>query len=235
MQLMEVVDLALDRLGLARYADRPAGTYSGGNKRKLSTAIALLTRPPLILLVSLSLFSLPHCSVHLCVYPSRFYRPHVCVHIHVRTYIHHICTHTHKHTLNTHAHARTPLHSYKKMSPPPQHTHNTPSLLNSQDEPTSGVDPHARHFLWDIVRGVTSSGHSVVLTTHSMAECEALCTRVGIMVNGSFQCLGTPQQLKSSYGGGYKVKVRTRGLAGPVKQFMEEHLECVVLKVGKIL
>ena len=114
------------------------------------------------------------------------------------------------------------------MPPPPPHIHTR--IL--QDEPTSGVDPHARHFLWDIVRGVTSSGHSVVLTTHSMAECEALCSRVGIMVNGSFQCLGTPQELKSSYGGGYKVKVRTRGgMAGPVKEFMMERLEHVVLKV----
>lgn len=157
-----------------------------------------------------------------------------------------VCTYTYTHTYTTYAHIHTntcltymhthaPHYTPTKNVPPPQHTHNTPSLLNSQDEPTSGVDPHARHFLWDIVRGVTSSGHSVVLTTHSMAECEALCTRVGIMVNGSFQCLGTPQQLKSSYGGGYKVKVRTRGLAGPVKQFMEEHLGCVVLKVGKIL
>ena len=114
------------------------------------------------------------------------------------------------------------------MPPPPPHIHTC--IL--QDEPTSGVDPHARHFLWDIVRGVTSSGHSVVLTTHSMAECEALCSRVGIMVNGSFQCLGTPQELKSLYGRGYKVKVRTRGgMAGPVKEFMMECLEHVVLKV----
>ena len=70
-----------------------------------------------------------------------------------------------------------------------------------------------------------------MLTTHSMAECEALCSRVGIMVNGSFRCLGTPQQLKSSYGGGYKVKVRTKGLVGPVKEFMAEHLGQAVLKV----
>ena len=42
-------------------------------------------------------------------------------------------------------------------------------------------------------------GQSVVLTSHSMEECEALCTRMGIMVNGRFQCLGSAQHLKSRY------------------------------------
>ena len=67
VQLMEMVDWALEKLGLSRYADKPAGTYSGGNKRKLSTAIALLTSPPVILLVSrqpLSRGPLPHASPH---------------------------------------------------------------------------------------------------------------------------------------------------------------------------
>ena len=45
------VDWALEKLGLKSIADKPAGTYSGGNRRRLSTAIALLGKPPLILLV----------------------------------------------------------------------------------------------------------------------------------------------------------------------------------------
>ena len=40
-----------------------------------------------------------------------------------------------------------------------------------------------------------------------MAECEALCSRVGIMVNGTLRCIGTPQQLKSKYGQEYKLKI----------------------------
>ena len=48
----------------------------------------------------------------------------------------------------------------------------------------------------------------MLLTTHRMAECEALCSRVGIMVNGTLRCVGTPQQLKSKYGQGYKLKIR---------------------------
>ena len=45
-------------------------------------------------------------------------------------------------------------------------------------------------------------GQSVVLTSHSMEECEALCTRLGIMVNGRFQCLGSAQHLKNRFGSG---------------------------------
>ena len=49
---------------------------------------------------------------------------------------------------------------------------------------------------------------SIVLTTHSMEECEALCTRIGIMTAGRLQCLGGQQHLKSKYGGGYTLDLR---------------------------
>eukprot|EP01084_Bolivina_argentea_P118609 210407_1 len=48
-------------------------------------------------------------------------------------------------------------------------------------------------------------GRCVLLTTHSMEECEALCHRLGIMVNGQLRCLGTPQHLKSKFGSGYQL------------------------------
>lgn len=44
------------------------------------------------------------------------------------------------------------------------------------------------------------AGRSVILTTHSMEECEALCQRIGIMVSGRLRCLGTAQHLRSVYG-----------------------------------
>lgn len=65
-----------------------------------------------------------------------------------------------------------------------------------QDEPTTGMDPHSRRFLWNSIMSVIQAGRAVVLTSHSMEECEALCTRLAIMVNGTFQCLGTIQHLK---------------------------------------
>ena len=51
---------------------------------------------------------------------------------------------------------------------------------------------------------------TIVLTSHSMEECEALCTRLGIMVNGQFQCLGNIQHLKSKYGKGYTLIVKCK-------------------------
>lgn len=69
-----------------------------------------------------------------------------------------------------------------------------------------------------------------------MAECEALCSRVGIMVNGEFRCLGSPQQLKSTYGEGYKLKVRV-GAGGDVeavKEFIRQNFTGAALKVRAI-
>ena len=71
----------------------------------------------------------------------------------------------------------------------------------------------------------------MVLTTHSMAECEALCSRVAIMVNGEFHCLGSPQQLKSTYGHGYRLKLRVAGQVEPVKEFIGHAFLGSVLKV----
>ena len=58
------------------------------------------------------------------------------------------------------------------------------------DEPTSGMDVGARRQLWNMVIKARNAGKSVVLTSHSMEECEVLCTRLAIMVNGEFKCLG---------------------------------------------
>ncbi|XP_052020849.1 phospholipid-transporting ATPase ABCA7 isoform X3 [Apodemus sylvaticus] len=116
----------LVRLGLPSYADRPAGTYSGGNKRKLATALALVGDPAVVFL----------------------------------------------------------------------------------DEPTTGMDPSARRFLWNSLLSVVREGRSVVLTSHSMEECEALCTRLAIMVNGRFRCLGSAQHLKSRFGAGHTLTLR---------------------------
>ncbi|XP_029473387.1 retinal-specific ATP-binding cassette transporter isoform X1 [Rhinatrema bivittatum] len=123
-----IADWGIEKLGLTKYADRLAGTYSGGNKRKLSTAISLMGCPSVVLL----------------------------------------------------------------------------------DEPTSGMDPQSRRFLWNSIVSVIKEGRAVVLTSHSMEECEALCTRLAIMVKGSFKCLGTIQHLKYKFGDGYIVTMKVR-------------------------
>ncbi|XP_059473610.1 ATP-binding cassette sub-family A member 7-like isoform X2 [Neocloeon triangulifer] len=147
-QLPQAVDEGLSRLGLIQYADKCAGTYSGGNKRKLSTAIALVGNPPLVFL----------------------------------------------------------------------------------DEPTSGMDPAARRFLWRCILRAVREGRSVVLTSHSMEECQALCSRLTVMVNGKLSCLGSAQHLKSKFGNGYTLVVRCPvGSTGAMEQHMKQMLPEAVL------
>uniref|UniRef100_A0A8C8RML7 ABC transporter domain-containing protein n=1 Tax=Pelusios castaneus TaxID=367368 RepID=A0A8C8RML7_9SAUR len=146
-----VAQWGISKLGLAQYADRPAGGYSGGNKRKLSTAIALLGAPSVVFL----------------------------------------------------------------------------------DEPTTGMDPGARRFLWNCILGVIKEGRSVVLTSHSMEECEALCTRMAIMVNGRFRCLGSVQHLKNRFGDGYTITLRVSGPSPdlqPVETFIQDSFPSIILK-----
>ncbi|KAM6977694.1 retinal-specific phospholipid-transporting ATPase ABCA4-like [Aplochiton taeniatus] len=145
-EISRVAEWAIRKLGLSEYAGHSARTYSGGNKRKLSTAIAMIGCPNLVLL----------------------------------------------------------------------------------DEPTTGMDPHSRRFLWNSIMSVIQEGRAVVLTSHSMEECEALCTRLAIMVNGTFKCLGTIQHLKYKFGDGYVVTMKVRSpMAGcvpdlnPAEAFME--------------
>ncbi|KAG7461875.1 hypothetical protein MATL_G00195770 [Megalops atlanticus] len=146
-----VAEWGIQKLGLVKYSNKSAGTYSGGNKRKLSTAMALIGCPPVVFL----------------------------------------------------------------------------------DEPTTGMDPKARRFLWDCILSVIKEGRSVILTSHSMEECEALCTRMAIMVNGQFKCLGSIQHLKSRFGEGYTVIVRVGGsppALAPVENFMQETFPGCMLK-----
>merc|ERR1719223_1104727 len=73
------------------------------------------------------------------------------------------------------------------------------------DEPTSGMDPKTRRILWNTLNKIRNKGKSLILTTHGMDETEALCTNIGIMVNGELKCLGSLQHLKSKYGEGYTL------------------------------
>ncbi|XP_040926208.1 retinal-specific phospholipid-transporting ATPase ABCA4-like isoform X1 [Betta splendens] len=145
-EISRVAEWAIQKLGLSEYAGRSAGTYSGGNRRKLSTAIAMIGCPALVLL----------------------------------------------------------------------------------DEPTTGMDPLSRRFLWNSIMSAIQDRRAVVLTSHSMEECEALCTRLAIMVNGSFKCLGTIQHLKYKFGDGYVVTMKIRSSEpgcspdlNPAEAFME--------------
>jgi ABC-2 type transport system ATP-binding protein len=63
------------------------------------------------------------------------------------------------------------------------------------DELTTGLDPQARHAIWDLVRSVRARGKTVLLTTHFMEEAERLCDRVAILDRGRIVALDTPAAL----------------------------------------
>lgn len=121
------VDAKMTEMGLTEYADRNSSGYSGGTKRKLSVAMAMLGEPSLVFL----------------------------------------------------------------------------------DEPSTGMDPMARRFMWDVISDIVTEREKccLILTTHSMEECEALCSRVGIMVGGVLRCLGSCTRLRNRYGLGFQIEI----------------------------
>lgn len=133
-----VVQAKMTQLNLSSFEDKLAGSLSGGNKRKLSVAIAMIGSPSILFL----------------------------------------------------------------------------------DEPSTGMDPVSRRFMWDVIADIStySKRTTVMLTTHSMEECEALCTRVGIMVNGALQCLGSVQHLKNRFGDGLMFDAKLQPTSKPAVQ-----------------
>jgi len=140
----ETVEWAISQMQLKPYANEIAESYSGGNKRKLSAAIALISDPPVLLL----------------------------------------------------------------------------------DEPSAGMDPSSQQFMWDLILQLRRSNRTVIITSHSMEECEALCSRTAIMVQGQFRCLGSIQHLKERFGEGYSMTLKLTKLdqVDSLKQTMKEIL-----------
>ena len=152
-QVEKVVRSSITNLNLYQWADKLCGTYSGGNKRKLSTAVALIGNPKVIFL----------------------------------------------------------------------------------DEPTSGMDVGARRHLWNTLTGVLETGRSIVLTSHSMEECEALCTKLVIMVNGKFKCVGSLQHLKSRFGQGYVVMLKVDVGSQTIRRNRPPGAVCPMVKVKQFM
>ncbi|XP_035822657.1 uncharacterized protein [Zea mays] len=91
------------------------------------------------------------------------------------------------------------------------------------DEPSTGLDSRSRSDLWSIIRRAKKDC-TIILTTHSMEEAEQLCDRIGIFINGSFHCIGTPKELKARYGGTRILTITTS----------PEHEEAVELIVSRL-
>lgn len=110
------------------------------------------------------------------------------------------------------------------------------------DEPTTGMDPGAKRRLWQVLTRYRMKGKTIVLTSHSMEECDALCTRLAIMVNGEFQCIGTAQRLKHKFAKNYLLLILMRqdvrygltrdaiNIMMSVREFVEYQFDGAMLK-----
>lgn len=77
------------------------------------------------------------------------------------------------------------------------------------DEPSTGMDPLARRFMWNVITAL-GNNKAVIVTTHSMEECDALTQRIGIMSQGRLVCLGSSQHLKSRFAAGYSIQIKAK-------------------------
>jgi lipooligosaccharide transport system ATP-binding protein len=96
---------------------------------------------------------------------------------------------------------------------------NNPDLL-ILDEPTIGLDPQARHLIWERLKLLQAQGNTIVLTTHYLDEAARLCDRLVIMDNGKILVEGSPPDLVKQYVGDEVVEVEKT----------EEVLSCLVEK-----
>jgi lipooligosaccharide transport system ATP-binding protein len=82
------------------------------------------------------------------------------------------------------------------------------------DEPTTGLDPQARHLIWERLKQLLAQGKTIVLTTHFMEEAERLCARLAIMDHGRFITEGSPRDLIARHIEPHVVEVHGEGVAG---------------------
>ncbi|XP_036612210.1 ATP-binding cassette sub-family A member 9-like isoform X2 [Trichosurus vulpecula] len=79
------------------------------------------------------------------------------------------------------------------------------------DEPSTGMDPEGQQQIWQAIRAtVKNKENGAILTTHYMAEAEAVCDRVAIMVSGQLRCIGSIEHLKSKFGKDYLLEIQVK-------------------------
>uniref|UniRef100_F7FSB6 ABC transporter domain-containing protein n=1 Tax=Monodelphis domestica TaxID=13616 RepID=F7FSB6_MONDO len=94
------------------------------------------------------------------------------------------------------------------------------------DEPSIGIDPEGQQQIWQAIRATfKKKERGAILTTHYMAEAEAVCDRVAIMVSGQLRCIGSIQHLKSKFGKDYLLEIKIKD---PL-QMMPLHTEILKL------
>ncbi|CAF3866131.1 unnamed protein product, partial [Rotaria sp. Silwood2] len=104
-----------------------------------------------------------------------------------------------------------------------------PPLVSILDEPTTGVDPNARQQMQEIFLNAVKAKLTIILTSHSMDECERICNRLGIMFNGQLACLGTIQHLKSKFGQGYTIEIKVRSTPNDASETNIQNVQSFLL------
>ena len=114
---------------------------------------------------------------------------------------------------------------------------NDPVLL-FLDEPTTGLDPQARHNFWDLVRNIKARGKTVILTTHYMEEAYLLCDRIVIMDHGRIIAEGRPATLMEQHFNGVVLQLPYKDFCPAQESFagchrrMGEHAEITTSDVN---
>lgn len=94
---------------------------------------------------------------------------------------------------------------------------NDPDVL-FLDEPTTGLDPHARRNFWDLINSIKGQGKTIVLTTHYMDEAEYLCDHIELMDKGRIIEKGSPGELLSKHFSGAVIRIPGQNLPDAIMQ-----------------
>jgi ABC-2 type transport system ATP-binding protein len=106
------------------------------------------------------------------------------------------------------------------------------------DEPTTGLDPHARRQVWEVLKGLKDRGKTVFLTTHYMEEAELLADTVAIISKGKIVAMDTPTNLTEAHAEQMRVTLKSidEAAAGPIRKLgfspvkQGDHDLCVPVK-----
>uniref|UniRef100_A0A183C178 ABC transporter domain-containing protein n=1 Tax=Globodera pallida TaxID=36090 RepID=A0A183C178_GLOPA len=90
------------------------------------------------------------------------------------------------------------------------------------DEPTAGIDPSTRRDVWRLIRAIRQQSISILLSSHSMDECEAICNRIAFMNKGKLIGIGSNQHLKTRYGQNYKLTITVSNPSDRVFKFLKK-------------
>jgi lipooligosaccharide transport system ATP-binding protein len=101
---------------------------------------------------------------------------------------------------------------------------NDPEII-FMDEPTTGLDPQARHLIWERLRQLLAQGKTIVLTTHFMEEAERLCNRLAVMDRGRLIAQGSPRELIAAHIEPHVVEVHGEGLEEWAAEAEAERME----------